>query len=61
MTLSSQGQSTIEYLLIFSGVVVILIVFMAQPGAVYQSKLNSTFNAAADGLGTATNAFYNSF
>lgn len=61
MTLTRRGQSTLEYLLVFTGIVIALIVFMAQPGAVYQERLNQTYNTATDALQATANAFYNSF
>ena len=61
MALSHKGQSTIEYLLVFTGVVVVMIVFLAQPGSAYKNKLNQTYGNATDTLVVTANAFYNSF
>ena len=61
MILSSKGQSTVEYLLLFTAVIVVVIFFIARPGSVYQNRLNETYNTVSGSLVTASNAFYNSF
>ena len=61
MVLSRKGQNTIEYLLIFTAVISVCILFVVKPGSVYQSRLNETYDTASNSLVAASNAFYNSF
>ena len=61
MILSRKGQSTIEYLLFFTGFIAVCIVLFVGSGSLYQSRLNQTYDAASGSLTTAANAFYNSF
>lgn len=61
MTPISKGQSTVEYLIVFAGIVSVLIFFMAQPDSPFKIKLNQTYGNATETLVTTSNAFYNSF
>ena len=61
MVLSRKGQSTIEYLLVFAAIIGVAIVLVAQPGSIYQNRLNETYDTASNSLVTASNAFFKSF
>ncbi|MBP6342885.1 MAG: hypothetical protein KA403_03015 [Candidatus Omnitrophica bacterium] len=61
MRFSRKGQSTVEYLLLFTCVVTVIIFFVAQPGSPYQARLNQTYDHATNTLVTTANSFYNSF
>lgn len=61
MLRSRKGQSTIEYLLVFAAAVAVFIVLVAQPGSLYKTRLNQTYDLATNTLVTTSNAFYNSF
>jgi hypothetical protein len=56
-----KAQSTIEYLLLFAGVIAILIYFVVKSGSPYQSKLNESYDTATNTLVTTSNSFFNSF
>lgn len=44
-----KGQSTLEYIILVTGVVAILIVFLG-PGGVFQRNYNSSLGAATNGM-----------
>ncbi len=54
-----KGQSTIEYVIMFSGVIAILIVFLANGGP-FRSSLSRTFNQAINGMEAMSNRLANS-
>lgn len=61
MNLSRKGQNTVEYLIFFAAIIAILIVLVAQPGSPYKSKLNQSYDLAANALLTTSNTLYKSF
>jgi hypothetical protein len=57
MKVQNKGQSTIEYLLLFSAVIVVAIVFLS-PRGLFNSSLNRTYNSGTDELlNMATRAY----
>ena len=61
MLQSRNGQSTLEYLLLFTAVVVALIFFVAVTNSPYQTRLNETYDLGTNALFETSNTFYNSF
>lgn len=61
MKTSRKGQSTIEYLVFFMAVIVVLIFFVAQAGSPYKTRLNQTYEWGTNTLESTSNAFFNSF
>ena len=41
---NKRGQSTVEYILLVTAVIAVMIVFAASPGGPLQTQLNSTLN-----------------
>ena len=54
-----KGQSTLEYIIMFTGVITILIVFLA-PNGPFRASLNKTFNQAINGMEVMSNRLANS-
>ncbi len=54
-----KGQSTLEYIIMFTGVIAILIVFLS-PSGPFRSSLNKTFNQAINGMETMSSRLANS-
>jgi uncharacterized protein (UPF0333 family) len=46
---SKKGQSTVEYLILLGGIIVILIIFL-RPGGIFQQSYNRTLIRATDGM-----------
>ena len=44
------GQSTVEYILLFTAVVGILIAFLINPSSPFKTKVNETLQAGTDGM-----------
>lgn len=44
-----KGQSTLEYIILVTGVVVVLLAFLA-PGAIFNRHFNSTMASATNGM-----------
>ena len=44
------GQSTVEYILLFTAVVGILIAFLIGPASPFQRKVNETLSAGTEGM-----------
>jgi len=52
---SHKGQSTVEYILLVTAVVAVVILFTAGNGSIFQQRLNSVFNTTTqDMLNVAT-------
>ena len=50
-----KGQSTVEYILLVTAVVAVVILFTAGNGSIFQQRLNSVFNTTTqDMLNVAT-------
>ena len=44
-----KGQSTLEYIILVTGVLVVLIVFL-RPGGVFNAAFNATLNSGTNGM-----------
>ena len=44
------GQSTVEYILLFTAVVGILIAFLISPSSPFKTKLNETLSSGTEGM-----------
>ena len=44
---NKRGQSTVEYILLFTAVIVVVIAFLGPKNSVFSTQLNSVFNQAA--------------
>ena len=44
------GQSTVEYLLLFTAVVAILIAFLISPSSPFHQRVNQTLTEGTDGM-----------
>ena len=54
-----KGQSTLEYIILVTAVVVIVIGLVVAPQSPFRLQLNSTFNGAIDKVNVATGYFAN--
>ena len=54
-----KGQSTLEYIIMFTGVIAILIVFLSPTGP-FRKSTEKTFNQAINGMETMANRLGNS-
>jgi len=45
-----KGQSTLEFILLVTAVVVILLAFLTGPNSLFQQKYNDTLKAATNGM-----------
>ena len=53
MTLrKKKGQSTLEYILLFTAVIVVIIGLVVSDKSPFRTKLNSTLNGSLDGMET---------
>jgi uncharacterized protein (UPF0333 family) len=55
-----RGQSTLEYVLLVTAVIVIIIGLVASPGSPFRSTLNKTLNSSIGGMETMANRLNNS-
>ena len=44
------GQSTVEYILLFTAVVAVLIAFLISPTSPFHSRVNETLTTGTDGM-----------
>ncbi|MBI3601830.1 MAG: class III signal peptide-containing protein [Candidatus Omnitrophica bacterium] len=44
------GQSTVEYIILVTAVIAVVILFVANPGTGFQKKVNSTLETATQGM-----------
>ncbi len=58
MLKDNRGQQTIEYILLFTGVVVVTIFFVTAPNAAYKNKLNTTYLSGANVMATSTQQLF---
>ena len=49
-----KGQSTLEYIILVTGVIAVLIVFL-RPGGVFNSAFNATLETGTDGMNEMAN------
>ncbi len=56
----TKGQSTVEYILLATAVVAVLILFTTSPNTGLRGKLNSTLTSAVDTIGDMGNRLKNS-
>ena len=61
MHISRKGQSTLEYLLFFTAVIVAFIFFVAVSNSPFQMRLNQTYDYGTNAVVDVTKSFYNSF
>lgn len=50
MLKNKKAQSTIEYIILVTAVIVIIILFMMTPGSVFRTALNGTLADTSDGM-----------
>ena len=44
------GQSTVEYIVLVSAVIAVIIVFMVSPNSPFKTKLNGTLNSMSESM-----------
>ena len=54
------AQSTVEYILLFTAVVGILIAFLISPSSPFKTKVNQALNDGTDGMADMANRLRNS-
>ena len=54
---NKRGQSTVEYILLVTAVVAVMILFAASPQGPLQTQLNSTLNAFTTGINSESTAY----
>jgi uncharacterized protein (UPF0333 family) len=60
MVKNKKGQSTLEYIILVTAVIVVIISFLMAPNAPLSKALNSTINATSGMLDTMTDRLGNS-
>ena len=55
MSRKTRGQSTVEYILLVTAVVGVMILFLTNKNTGLQSKLNSTLDTAGNNIGDMSN------
>jgi hypothetical protein len=55
-----KGQSTVEYILLVTAVVAVIILFTTGKNSPFQQRLNSVFNTTTQGMLNAANTLANS-
>jgi uncharacterized protein (UPF0333 family) len=45
-----KGQSTVEYIILITAVITVMILFMLGDGAIFRSKVNQTLDAGTNGM-----------
>ncbi len=53
-----RGQSTIEYVVLLTGVIAVMLIFM-RPGGVFRTALNKTLDQTTNGMLDMSNRLYN--
>ena len=56
-----KGQSTVEYIILVTAVITVAIMFLINPGGVFQSKLELTMNQMANQMTNVANRLSSSF
>jgi Flp pilus assembly pilin Flp len=56
---SHKGQSTVEYILLVTAVLAVIILFTTGNKSIFQQRLNSVFNSTTDGMTTVANRLAN--
>jgi uncharacterized protein (UPF0333 family) len=54
-----KGQSTLEYIILVTAVIVIVIGLLVSPASPFRTQLNTTFNGAIDKINIATTYYAN--
>ena len=57
---NKRGQSTVEYVLLVTAVVAVIIALVAGNNSVFQNQLNTTLNTAIGDIGVGVDALSNS-
>ncbi|MBF0486416.1 MAG: class III signal peptide-containing protein [Candidatus Omnitrophica bacterium] len=52
MIRNKKGQSTLEYVILVTAVIVVIISLLVSPTSPFKQKLNSTINSAIEGMDT---------
>ena len=60
MLKSKKGQSTLEYIILVAGVIVVIIAFVAGSDSPFQKAFCATLNTAVDGMEQMAGALRNS-
>jgi hypothetical protein len=55
-----KGQSTLEYIILVTAVIVVIISFLVSPQSVFKTQLNTTLNATTDMMATMSSRLGNS-
>jgi len=55
-----KGQSTVEYILLVTAVIIILLVFLTGTNSPFQKRVNETLQQATDGMVNMANRLRNS-
>lgn len=50
MLRNKKGQSTLEYVILVAGVIIVIIWFVGNSGSPFQNSLNSTLQSATNGM-----------
>jgi Flp pilus assembly pilin Flp len=57
---NKRGQSTVEYILLVTAVIAVMIVFAASPGGPLQTQLNTTLNTFATAINSESSQYSDS-
>lgn len=57
---STNGQSTLEYIILVSAVVAVILIFLG-PSGVFQSRLNTTFDQVSNSMTNMAGRLSNSY
>jgi uncharacterized protein (UPF0333 family) len=60
MVKNKKGQSTLEYIILVTAVIVVIISFLVAPTSPFKAQLNSTINSTTDMVRTMTSRLSNS-
>jgi uncharacterized protein (UPF0333 family) len=55
-----KGQSTLEYIILVTGVIAILIIFLNPNGGLFNSAFNATLKSGTNGMTDMANRLYSS-
>ena len=53
--LTNRAQSTVEYILLVSAVIAVMVAFLVKPGGLFQARLNSTLDEVSNQMVSVAN------
>ncbi|MEI6437124.1 MAG: class III signal peptide-containing protein [Candidatus Omnitrophota bacterium] len=61
MLKNKRGQSTLEYIILMTAVVVAIVAFLVSPGSPFKSSLNKTLNTTTGAMETVSGKLTDTF